>query len=259
MSSPLVLTISANPYGMLVAFGAGILSFMSPCCLPLVPGYLGMISGLETSRWTATAPSSVQATRRVVFTTLLFVAGFSVVFVMLGAIASSWGQLLLHHRRVLDVFAGTIIVIVGVLLATGVTPSVLSVERRLHVSPSKLRAFAPPVMGMAFAFGWTPCIGPVLGAVLSIAAAKTTVIGGMALLGVYSVGLGVPFILAGTVWGRTSGLFAWFKDNYRILTIVSGSILSAWGVLLVLGDTSVVASWMSHVMVDLHLGRLTVS
>ncbi len=255
MPVSLVLTISANPLGMLTAFGAGIVSFISPCCLPLVPGYLGMITGIETPNLT----SGNAQLKRVLRTTLLFIAGFTLVFVLLGAAASSLGGLLVSHRRVLDIVAGVLIVGVALLIVTGIMPGVLSMERRIHISPSRFGSIAPPIMGMAFAFGWTPCIGPVLGAVLSIAALKATLPGGMALLCVYSLGLGVPFILAGVAWGRASTIFTWLKSHYRSVSIGSGIVLGGWGVLLILGDTTLVASWFSQIMNDLHLSRLTVS
>ncbi|MHB1855774.1 MAG: cytochrome c biogenesis CcdA family protein, partial [Acidimicrobiales bacterium] len=132
-------------------------------------------------------------------------------------------------------------------------------ERRWHASPAALGGWAPPVMGAAFAFGWTPCIGPVLGAVLSEAAARTSVVGGMILLTVYSLGLGVPFVAAGVATGHLAGVFGWVRRNYRVIAAAAGLVLAAWGALMVVGDVTLVSSWFSTVMRDLHLTRLTVS
>jgi cytochrome c-type biogenesis protein len=218
---------AASDPNVLVAFGAGILSFLSPCVLPLVPGYLSLMSGLSASDVDGRRVHMLRAT-------LLFVAGFTVVFVALGAAASGIGELLLDHQRGLNQIAGVIVIVMGVVVAGILTPDLLQRERRLHVSPAALGGWAPPVMGMAFAFGWSPCIGPVLAGVLTLASTEATVWRGVVLLAAYSLGLGVPFVVSGLAFARLSGVFGWVKRHFRVINVVSGSMLVAFGVLLVL-------------------------
>ena len=183
------------------AFGAGVLSFVSPCVLPLVPGYLSLMSGM-TGAELADARGVNQ--RRLLLATLMFVAGFTVVFVALGASASAVGDLLAAHKVVLNQVMGAVVIVMGLFLAGVASPRLLQAEKRFHVAPSKLGPYAAPVMGIAFAFGWTPCIGPVLGGVLTLAAGEDTVAKGAALLFIYSLGLGVPFVVTGLGFGAAS-------------------------------------------------------
>ncbi|HVV35612.1 MAG TPA: cytochrome c biogenesis protein CcdA [Acidimicrobiales bacterium] len=221
------------------AFGAGVLSFLSPCVLPLVPGYLAMMSGLSGEQ----LADPQGADQRVVLrTTLLFVAGFSVVFVALGASASAVGDFLFNHKVVFDRVAGVVVVVMGLFLAGVASPSVLEAEKRFHVSPRRLGPYAAPVMGMAFAFGWTPCLGPILAALLVLASNEGTVLKGAALLLVYSLGLGVPFILSGIGLARLEGTFRWVKRHYRVLNGVAGALLVVFGVLLFTNRLTLIAS-----------------
>jgi cytochrome c-type biogenesis protein len=218
---------AASDPNVLVAFGAGILSFLSPCVLPLVPGYLSLMSGL--------AASDLEDHRlRVLRATLLFVAGFTVVFVALGAGASSIGETLTDHQRGLNQIAGVVVILMGIVVAGLLTPAVLQRERRLQVSPAALGGWAPPVMGMAFAFGWSPCIGPVLAGVLTLAYAESTVGRGAVLLAAYSLGLGVPFVVTGLAFARLSGVFGWVKRHFRVINLIAGALLVGFGVLLLL-------------------------
>lgn len=213
----------------LAAFGGGMLSFLSPCVLPLVPGYLSLMSGVTYAELQSPGGADV---RRLLRSTLLFVLGFTVVFTALGAVATGLGQTLIRNQRELRLVAGIVVILMGVFLAGFVSPRFMQRERRFHVSPDRLGAFAPPLMGMAFAFGWTPCIGPVLGTVLSAAATTDTLGRGISLLVVYSLGLGVPFVVAGVAFGRLGGVFGWVKRHYRVINITAGAMLVAFGVLL---------------------------
>ena len=181
---------------------------------------------------------------------LAFIAGFTVVFTILGASASSLGRLFLTHQHTLEVVSGVLIVVFGAVLvamAAGVAlPVALSGEKRFSVRPSVLGAWAPPVMGMAFAFAWTPCIGPVLGSVLALAAGTGgSATGGIALLLAYSLGLGVPFLLSGLAFGRMTDLLARVKGRLRIVDLVGGVILIAFGLLLLTGNVDVVSAHIS--------------
>ena len=311
------VALHADPLGLLVAFGAGMLSFLSPCVLPLVPAYLSMVSGLTaaeltalgTDRSPAVAPvpvavgvgapeaevsveppvtsGQVTATEapgdpapeappgptpealrrqrsRLLRGILAFIAGFTVVFTILGATASSIGRLFLTHQQALEVVSGVLIVVFGAVLvamAAGVAlPMALAGEKRFVVRPSVLGAWAPPVMGMAFAFAWTPCIGPVLGSVLALAAGNGgSPTGGIALLLAYSLGLGVPFLVSGLAFGRMTDLLARVRGRLRIVDLVGGVILIAFGVLLLTHNVSILSSHISSWLHDLHLDRLTSS
>lgn len=259
MSAPVLAglaTISADPLGLLVAFGAGMLSFLSPCVLPLVPGYVSMVSGLS-----ATEIAAGQARRPgpLVWGVLGFVAGFTVVFTALGAAASSLGRLLLGHERAFDIGAGALVVVFGLWLAGVGTPGAFLRERRFHPRPSRLGVWAPPVLGMAFAFGWTPCIGPVLGGVLGLAATRATLGSGVALLVTYSLGLGVPFLATGLAFGRLTALLSRVRRRLWIVDLVSGLALVAFGLLLLTDNLHWLSSWAAGLLRVLGLGRLTVS
>ncbi|HLX89131.1 MAG TPA: cytochrome c biogenesis protein CcdA [Acidimicrobiales bacterium] len=249
-------TISADPLGILVAFGAGMLSFLSPCVLPLVPGYVSMVSGLSAAELGDDAPRDTAA---LLLGILGFVAGFTVVFTALGAAASSVGRLLLHHQRALDIAAGAVVVVLGLWLAGVGTPRLFLSERRFHPRPSRLGRFAPPVMGMAFAFGWTPCIGPVLGGVLGLAAERATLASGLVLLVAYSLGLGVPFLATGLAFGRLTTVLARVRRRLWLVDLVAGVALVAFGLLLLTDNLHWLSSAVADVLRALGLGRLAVS
>jgi cytochrome c-type biogenesis protein len=243
-----------SPVGFIVAFGAGILSFLSPCVLPLVPSYLSMMSGVGTADLAA---ASRPDQRRLVRATLLFVAGFTVVFAALEAGASGLGQTLKAHQVGLDRVAGVLIVLGGVVVAGILQPAWVMRERRLHVSAGRLGEWAAPVMGMAFAFGWTPCIGPLLGAVLTLASAPNTLGRGEAMLVAYSFGLGVPFILAGVAFGRLTGVLKFARRHARVINVISGVLLSGLGVLLLTGNLHLLSTAFSDALRAVGLGSLS--
>ena len=236
-----------------LAFAGGMLSFLSPCVLPLVPGYLSLMSGVSV---TDLATAHGGDTRRLLRSTLLFVAGFTVVFTLLGAGASAIGQTLLRHQQGLNQVAGALTIAMGLFIAGVVAPAALQRERRFHVLPESLGVFAPPLMGMAFAFGWTPCIGPILSVVLSTAATQSTQGRGIGLLVAYSIGLGVPFVAAGIGFGRLTGLFGWVKRHFRVINLVSGAFLVGFGVLLLTNRLGQVSGSIQAFMEDIGLGRL---
>ncbi len=286
-------TIHADPVGLLVAFGAGMLSFLSPCVLPLVPAYLSMVSGLSAAELAELRPTLVPAgagsgvpastsgsvdppvgrpapgelrlrRARLLRGILSFIAGFTLIFTILGASASAIGRLFLTHQRFLETVSGVLIVLFGAVLvamAAGVAlPTVLTGERRVTVRPSVLGAWAPPVMGMAFAFAWTPCIGPVLGSVLALAAGTGgTAAGGVALLLAYSLGIGVPFLLSGLAFGRMTDALARVRNRLRLVDLVGGAVLVAFGLLLLTGHVGVVSGYIADWLRDLHLSRLSTS
>jgi cytochrome c-type biogenesis protein len=242
----------ASGPGLLAAFGGGLISFLSPCVLPLVPGYLSLMSGVRRPE-----SASPQDRVRLLRATLLFVLGFTIVFVALGAGASAVGNALREHQRTLETVAGALIVAMGLFLAGLWTPMALMAERRLEVLPSRLGPWAAPVMGMAFAFGWTPCIGPILSGVLALAEHQGTVGRGVVLLTAYSLGLGVPFVASAIALDRIAGAMSFFKRHARAINAVAGLVLAGFGVLLLTHHVGWLSSRVIDLMEKLHLGKLT--
>lgn len=231
---------------LVIAFGAGIISFISPCVLPLLPGYLSMMSGYSASQLERGQVSS----RRMVRVILLFILGFTVVFAALGAAATGFGTFLRQNLGTFTRVSGVVIIAFGLLMVAMAVSNrgflaVASQERKVHVKPSKLGKWAPPVMGAAFGFGWTPCIGPVLTVILATAATQDTLGRGIFLLVSYSLGLGVPFLLAGL------GLFKFFgrlKPYLKPINIASGVFLALFGVVMVTGQLDVLSRWFTEVI-----------
>jgi cytochrome c-type biogenesis protein len=268
------INISADPLGVLVAFGAGILSFLSPCVLPLMPGYLSMVTGLEAAELEGGTRQERPPLGPLLRGILLFVAGFTVVFVALGATASGLGHLLSSHKLLLGTVAGGVVIALGVVLLVGAMPASawarlgsgpagsmarLVGERRFQVRPSSLGVWAAPVMGMAFAFAWTPCLGPVLGAITALATNQSTVAGGALLLFAYSLGLGVPFLATGLAFGRLTDLYARARRGLWVVHIVGGVVLVVFGVLLVTHNLGWLSNQVTTIMRHLGLGRFTTS
>jgi cytochrome c-type biogenesis protein len=273
---PSVAAITADPLGVLVAFGAGILSFLSPCVLPLVPGYVSIVTGLSAAELTAAPHTATPAIsmRPVLRGIGLFIAGFTVVFVALGAAASGLGQFLHSHLVGLTHLSGIVVVLLGLVLLLGTVPAgfwsrvgtgPLAVltrvtgERRFDVRPSTLGTWAAPIMGMAFAFAWTPCIGPVLAVVLGLAASHGSLPGGVLLLFAYSLGLGVPFVATGLAFGRLTTVFARARRGLWMVEIAAGAILVAFGIVLLTVHMQWIAVQLQTVLKDIGLGRLSTS
>ena len=247
---------TARDPGVAFAFLGGLASFVTPCVLPLVPGYLSLVSGVSVAELRA---GETVDTGHVLRSTLLFVAGFTLVFVALGAGASALGSLLNDHRQVLDRAAGLVVIVMGLFLAGVVSPRFLVVERRFHVPVSRLGALAPPLMGMAFALGWTPCIGPILGAVITRAETEATLGRGVTLLFAYSLGLGVPFVYTGLAFGRMTSVFTWVRRHFRAINVVSGLALTLFGILLLTENVTWMSRQLIHVFDALHLDALSSS
>ena len=229
--------------GFIVAFIAGLLSFLSPCVLPLVPSYVGFITGM-------TLPE-MSGRRRVALThALLFVAGFSLVFVLLGASATALGRALNYYQIWLQRIGGMLIILFGLLCLGAFKVGMLTQERRLHLERKPLGYLGSALVGMAFGAGWTPCIGPVLGGILGLAATTSDVSRGMQLLAVYSAGLAIPFLIAAVA---VESFLDWFQRFRRFLPWVmrfSGILLIVVGVLLVTGEFTRLASWLQGLTHD---------
>ncbi len=246
-----------DPAGYLSALVFGALSFVSPCVLPLLPGYLGLMSGYSV----ADLQQGKASTARMLRVTVMFVPGFTVVFVALGAGATSVAGLLARNKGVITMAAGWLIAVFGlviVLMALSTSPRLafLYRERRLHVRPSSLGGWAPLVMGMAFGFGWTPCIGPVLAAILTQAATQETVVRGMLLLFVFSMGMGLPFIAAGIGVTKLYSGIKLLQRHLRTINVLSGLLMMVFGWLFITGRITDLSSLISEWMIRLGLEGL---
>tara|TARA_R100000365_G_scaffold2735_1_gene8524 strand:+ start:949 stop:1692 length:744 start_codon:yes stop_codon:yes gene_type:complete len=230
--------------GVATAFAAGVISFLSPCVLPLVPGYISYVAGRTISADGVPAHSGIKAASRTLGLSLCFVLGFSTVFVLLGASATALGGLLRTHLYEANLIGGVIVVIFG-LFTTGLVPMPwLDRDVRFHSSPNSGGAWSAYLLGLAFAFGWTPCIGPVLGSILALSAANATVASGTALLAVYSLGLGLPFILAALFMRGFMTRMLSMRRTGRVLKIVAGGVMVVMGIAMITGHLSSFAIWL---------------
>jgi len=226
----------------IAAFLAGLISFLSPCVLPLVPGYVSLISGAGIDE--LKSPQS-QLMRRVMINSVGFIAGFSMVFVLLGAIATEVGQIAARYKHSLSIVAGVVIIIFGLHLTGIFKIKYLYTDARLHGVKGSSTPVGAFIIGFAFAFGWTPCLGPILTAILTIAGEQDTVGKGILLLSVYSLGLAVPFLLTSLLMERFLKFYSRFRSHMHMLEIASGGLLIVLGVLLVIGRFTIISSWLS--------------
>src|SRR5438067_2765192 len=235
------VTMSSLPLPI-AAFLAGLISFLSPCVLPLVPGYVSLISGAGVEELKS---SESQLLRKLMLNSMGFIVGFSVVFVTLGAISTEVGQLLARYKSMLAQIAGVVIILFGLHLTGVFKIKALYTDARLHSVKGNSTPFGAFVIGFAFAFGWTPCLGPILTAILTIAGEQDTLVKGILLLAVYSLGLAVPFLLTSLLMERFLKFYSRFRSKMHALEIASGGLLIALGVLLVIGRFTLISSWLS--------------
>jgi len=222
---------------------AGLISFVSPCVLPIVPAYLAYLAGISFEELKTGDQSSVAA-RRIVWSAVAFVLGFTTIFVALGATASIVGQSIARHLDTLAIIAGAILIIMGLHFLGLFRIPLLYREARIHVSNKPAGLAGAYVMGLAFAFGWTPCVGPVLAAILFVAGAKDTAMRGAVLLSAYSIGIGIPFIIAAIFAGRFIGWAGRFRKYMRQVEMAMGVILIVTGVLFMTGQMANIAYWL---------------
>jgi cytochrome c-type biogenesis protein len=233
---------------LLAAFGAGLLSFISPCVLPLVPGYLSYVSGLSLDdlRGTNQSVAASSNTRtRILVASLAFILGFSLVFVALGATASAAGQFLIERLPILSRLAGAVIILFGLH-----TMGVLRIEwlyqtKQVQTRRKPAGPFGAMLVGAAFAFGWTPCLGPILAGILAVGASRDTVGDAVQLLATYSLGLGVPFLATGLAINKFFGAMAKIRRYYHTIELVSGALLVVIGLLIFTNRFTVIAQWLS--------------
>lgn len=230
--------------GMAVAFAAGVLSFVSPCILPVVPGYVSFISGVsleemrgEVDRW--------RNLRKACLGSLCFGAGFTLVFILLGATATAAGKFLFGRLPLLQQIAGAVTVVFGLHRMGLFRLTVLHREWRFFPASRRASLLGGFVLGTAFAFGWTPCLGPILAGILAYASTQRTVTQGMLLLGTYSLGLGVPFLAIAVAMNGCKGILQRVKRHMRALELASGGLLIIVGIMVYTGNLSQVASYVT--------------
>ena len=211
-------------FEIIIAFGAGLISFLSPCVLPLIPGYVSFVSGKSFN-------DILRSKKINIYPLILFCLGFSTVFVLFGATASFLGQILLKNSEFLRIIAGSIIIIFSLQLLGLINISFLNLEKRLDADNSR-NIFFPFVIGLAFGFGWTPCIGPILGSILALASMEDTLFRAITLLCFYSLGLSIPFILSGYLIQRFLVFSKNIKNKINIISKFGGSILLITGILI---------------------------
>jgi cytochrome c-type biogenesis protein len=228
--------------GLLAAVSAGAISFLSPCVLPLVPGYLSFVAGqsLDELRSAPSAGARLSA----VGLSLCFVLGFSTVFVLLGASATVLGQLLLRYRYELSLLAGVVVIVFGLFTSGLLKLGWLERELRFHGEVQGGRPAGAYVLGVAFALGWTPCIGPVLGAILTLSAGSATVASGAVLLGAYSLGLGLPFLLAALFTEELLRRLTAMRRAGRALKVGAGAVMVLMGLAMITGELSAFSYWL---------------
>jgi cytochrome c-type biogenesis protein len=249
---PVILAeLSTDPaagVGIFAALAAGVVSFLSPCVLPLVPGYLSAVSGvsaseLETAGW-----------RRILGPSLLFVASFSAIFILLGLTATGLGSALHEHEQLLTKISGALIVAMGVLFVASLFVTWLNREWHVDALLERAGKGGPVVAGAAFAIAWTPCIGPTLGAILTAASLSDSAGRGAFLLAVYSAGLAIPFLLTAIAFSRATTAFAVVKRHYQAIVAIGGLILIAMGILIWTGQLTQLnaeaQSWLSGLGID---------
>jgi cytochrome c-type biogenesis protein len=214
------------------AFLAGTVSFLSPCVLPLVPGYISLISGATLEELQESTIERKRLMRMVMTNSVAFIVGFSIVFILLGAVATKLGQLTRSYHSILTVVAGAVIVIFGLHLTGLLKIRFLYADKRMHSLKSDPNLWGSFLVGFAFAFGWTPCIGPILSAILTLAASEDSVSKGIILLAVYSAGLALPFLLTSLGIERFLRFYANFRRHLRKVEVVSGVLLIGLGLLI---------------------------
>jgi len=239
---------------LLAAFGAGLLSFISPCVLPLIPGYLSYISGLSLDEMRGAAPMTgagvavaapAHVRRRILLSSAAFILGFTVVFVAIGATATAVGQLVNHKLPLLGRIAGVVIVIFGLHTMGVLRIEWLYQEKRVQTQRKPAGILGAFLVGIAFAFGWTPCIGPILSGILFLAGSRDTVWAGVRLLLVYSIGLGVPFFATAIAINRFFAALARIRRHYHKIELVSGALLVGIGLLIFTNKFTLIAQWLT--------------
>jgi cytochrome c-type biogenesis protein len=247
---PLTAPVSSSPsLGLALSFTAGLLSFLSPCVLPLIPSYITFITGLSLE--------DVQQSRRTALVHgLLFVAGFTLIFLALGATATVLGQLLNYQRIWISRVGGVLIIVFGLYMLGVFNVSMFSREKRVHIADKPVGYLGTVLVGIAFGAGWTPCIGPILGSILTYAASAADVSRGLVLLLAYSLGLAVPFVISAVAVDRFMGFFHRVKRQMVWVSRIAGALMIAVGILMVTNYFTILASYLQALTPEALKGRL---
>jgi cytochrome c-type biogenesis protein len=228
---------------LLAAFAAGVLSFVSPCVLPLIPGYISFISGLTLEEMQGEESRSASR-RHVIIASLAFVLGFTVVFVAAGASATAIGKFLFSQSTIIKRIAGAILIVLGLHMMGVFRIGFLESEKRIHTQRKPAGPIGAFLVGIAFAFGWTPCIGPILGGILTIAASRESVGEGVRLLAIYSLGLGVPFLLTSVAIDQFFAATRRIRKHYRKIELISGALIIAIGLLIFFDQFALIVQYL---------------
>jgi cytochrome c-type biogenesis protein len=228
---------------LLAAFAAGFLSFVSPCVLPLIPGYISFVSGVSVEEMRGDAAPATSRLQ-IFITSLAFVLGFSIVFVSLGASATAIGKFLFAKLPLLSKIAGVILIVFGLHTMGVFRLAFLESEKRVHSQRKPAGPLGAILVGIAFAFGWTPCIGPILGGILAIAGSKNSVGEGITLLAIYSMGLGIPFLITSLAINQFFGAAKKIRRYYHAIELTSGVLLIAIGVLIMTGQLTIITRYL---------------
>jgi cytochrome c-type biogenesis protein len=228
---------------LLAAFAAGFLSFVSPCVLPLIPGYISFVSGVSVEEMRGDAAPATSRLQ-VFLTSLAFVIGFSLVFIALGASATAIGKFLFARLPLFSKIAGAILIVFGLHTMGVFRLAFLESEKRMHQQRKPAGPLGAMLVGVAFAFGWTPCIGPILGGILAIAGSKNSVTEGVTLLAVYSLGLGIPFLLTSLAINQFFGAAKKIRRYYHAIELTSGALLIVIGVLIITGQLTIITRYL---------------
>ena len=223
-----------------IALGAGFISFLSPCVLPLIPGYISYISGQNLEQ-------IVEKKQKILAKTIIFSLGFSLVFISFGATASYFGSFLINYSDTLRIIAGIIIIIFSLQVMGVLKLNILNKEKRFYTKNYSNNLFFPFLVGTAFAFGWTPCIGPVLGSILTLAAVETSIAQGIMLLSFYSLGLAVPFVLSGYGITKFLSVSKNLRSKMRLISLIGGSILLITGMLILTNVLQIVGFYLLEI------------
>jgi cytochrome c-type biogenesis protein len=239
----------ATSFGLTISFTAGLLSFLSPCVLPLVPSYITFITGMSLE--------DVQHARRsALLHALLFVVGFSTIFILLGAGATAMGQVLRAYEAWITRIGGVLVIIFGLYLLGIFNVTAFSTERRFHLSDKPTGYLGTVLVGIAFGAGWTPCIGPILGSILTVTASTADFSSGMTHLAMYSLGLAIPFLLAAVALQRFLGFFVKFRSKLIWVQRVSGVLMIVIGILLVTNYFTILATYLNTLTPDFIKNRI---
>ena len=226
------------------AFVAGLLSFVSPCVLPLIPAYISFLGGASLGQLTEEGGVDTATQRRVFYSAFAFVLGFSTIFISLGATATALSTLIAQHSLLLSQIAGTILVIFGLHYMGVFRIGFLNFEKRFHLENKPAGLIGSYILGLAFAFGWTPCVGPILASVLMVAASGDSTSYGISLLTVYAAGLGIPFLIAAFAVKPFMAFISRFKKQMRKIEITISVLLIITGIAIFTGDLAEVANWL---------------